>query len=873
MAEKQYTIKFVGDTAQYNTAQKQVAASINELQKLEKQLKETRDKSSNPDIIKKYNKEIANVQKEMSKIQGSSKSFFDGLKQNWLAVTAAAAGFGVAVKKAFDAAKGAAQKEQLLTATREQFGVDADAMIKKLKEVSGGTITSTDLIKSANKAMALGVTTDIGQMAKLLEVARIRARSMGIDTSEAFDNLATGLGRVSPLILDNLGIKIPAGFDKMTEGMTEAEKKQALLNIVLADGAKLLAQTGKLTNTTAEDFQAFETSLVELGTAFGEFAVKYVAPAVKELTKFLDSITNFEKIQTDKRVAQLNTQIAKTTEEYNKVNEAIERTTLAQKINNKLNLEGEIEKADYTANGIKHQKDLAILLSKEKQLREKLLKLSSEAFEISGKLEKSTDKKTAAIAKNLQAEKTAAEQEIKDLAYIEAIKKVNAEMDAKRAQKAAEVAAQQQAIIANISASISSATSIMMAAFSPLMDDRLKEGINTIVTGLQGVGAGILGVYKQNYAEAVAGFTTAMVSGIEGIQNLVLAYREAKQEGGDFINRMKRYREEMEEQTKIDVAESMKIQRIELEKLSVERELATEALNKQSTEMQKAYSAEEKAATKRYEAEIQAIDDLYKAKLEAVDTSNMAAEALEKMEEKDAARKYKRLSKREQEKIDLQAAAAKREEEIQVEKDRILAEKEAAKDAAEVERNKAKELRQAEHDAAMEALQLKMAESQKAFRKAEYELNQKLALINIRREENEAVSAVLKKMPADTKEEKKKRQAAVDETRNLFYNLRAQINEPFPFATGGFVPGTGDTDSVSAVLTPGEYVIPKAAAIKYAPILDDIRSMRYSTNNINNNHGMTFNIGSVTTQAKDGKQLINELLKYSKNLGSVPFAR
>jgi len=68
----------------------------------------------------------------------------------------------------------------------KQFGKDADSVIAKLKEVSAGTINNADLVQSANKAMALNVTQDLDKMSKLLEIARLRGKAMGLDTTQAF---------------------------------------------------------------------------------------------------------------------------------------------------------------------------------------------------------------------------------------------------------------------------------------------------------------------------------------------------------------------------------------------------------------------------------------------------------------------------------------------------------------------------------------------------------------------------------------------------------------------------------------------------------------------------------------------------------------
>jgi hypothetical protein len=66
---------------------------------------------------------------------------------------------------------------------------------------------------------------------------------MGITTEQAFDRLVTGLGRGSAKILDDLGIIVhvtqineayATSLGKTADQLTDAEKKQALVNEVCA---------------------------------------------------------------------------------------------------------------------------------------------------------------------------------------------------------------------------------------------------------------------------------------------------------------------------------------------------------------------------------------------------------------------------------------------------------------------------------------------------------------------------------------------------------------------------------------------------------------------------------------------------------------
>ncbi|HNX76107.1 MAG TPA: hypothetical protein PLM07_03915 [Candidatus Rifleibacterium sp.] len=162
-------------------------------------------------------------------------------------------------------------------------GKSADEIISKLRKASGGTISELGLVVTASKAMSLGVTQDADKMANLLEIARNKARLFGMDTSQAFEDIVTGIGRGSPLILDNLGIKIPAGFDEMTKSMSDADKMAKLLELTLEEGNKQLSDMGGLSNTSADELRAFEAAITDLRGEFGVLLAEAFTPYLESL--------------------------------------------------------------------------------------------------------------------------------------------------------------------------------------------------------------------------------------------------------------------------------------------------------------------------------------------------------------------------------------------------------------------------------------------------------------------------------------------------------------------------------------------------------------------------------------------------------------
>ena len=212
--------------------------------------------------INKVKSEIKGVGDSGKEAQGGVKGFGASLTSMMgtaALVTGAVVAVGAAIKQVQDAAKeGAAfqRMEEASGSLASSLDADMGVIMDALREASLGMVSDFDLMQSASRAMMLGVSADSGELAQLMEVAALRGRAMGIDTTQAFNDIVTGIGRASPLILDNLGIVVDAeskyqdyaeAVGKTSEELSKAEKTQALLNGVLESSAGLLEETGGLT--------------------------------------------------------------------------------------------------------------------------------------------------------------------------------------------------------------------------------------------------------------------------------------------------------------------------------------------------------------------------------------------------------------------------------------------------------------------------------------------------------------------------------------------------------------------------------------------------------------------------------------------------
>lgn len=250
--------------------------------------------------------ELGNQLDDVAKETASTTEKIAGLERQFksLAVGGGLV-FGALAYAGTELTKIGAQSESVALAFNrmtQQAGIATDDLLASLTEASAGTIAETDLMLTANKAIALGVGEDIEGMTTLMEIARLKGQNMGLTTTQAFNDIATGIGRGSPLILDNLGITIKLGeaqenyakeLGKTSAELTDAEKKQALLNAVLKEGRAELAATGEVQLTASEQLQQMSATVDDLKSALGEALAPAFIALGESIAGVLETIKEF----------------------------------------------------------------------------------------------------------------------------------------------------------------------------------------------------------------------------------------------------------------------------------------------------------------------------------------------------------------------------------------------------------------------------------------------------------------------------------------------------------------------------------------------------------------------------------------------------
>lgn len=220
-------------------------------------------------------------------VDKGSKKNLDGMIKS---LTAMGVALG-AVKVAGDAWRAATQGAELKRAEKAfkdmagNVDQNMDDIVDAMQRATGGALDMQTAMELASRAIKLGVATTPEEFAKLADSATRLGAAMGRGPVDAINDVVTGIGRMSPLILDNIGIVTNGGqvFDdyakslgKSAKELSDAEKKQALLNQTVSDGMKL-------GDANATGFEQMNAALTDLGNVIKKNLVPVLEPLARAI--------------------------------------------------------------------------------------------------------------------------------------------------------------------------------------------------------------------------------------------------------------------------------------------------------------------------------------------------------------------------------------------------------------------------------------------------------------------------------------------------------------------------------------------------------------------------------------------------------------
>lgn len=204
--------------------------TISQLKKQQKSLQkefENTSKTLNPELYGILEQKLQEVSSRMAELKQNAKSFGElaasdqanGMLYGNMMTKAAelfgsyAQGFKDSVKELIDG--GLEMAETADGVTKAFKDMDQPDLLENLRKATKGTVNDVQLMTAAVKASDFRIPLE--DLGKYLEFAQLKAQQTGQSVDYMTDSIVTGLGRKSPLILDNLGISAAEISEKTKE--------------------------------------------------------------------------------------------------------------------------------------------------------------------------------------------------------------------------------------------------------------------------------------------------------------------------------------------------------------------------------------------------------------------------------------------------------------------------------------------------------------------------------------------------------------------------------------------------------------------------------------------------------------------------------
>ena len=201
-------------------------------------------------------------------------------------------------------------------AMSKNAGLVGSALKEALVGAAGGLVDDTDLLKSANKALA-EMGSNAAKLPEIMTLARQATAVMGGDVMSRFEqiNQAVSMGNVK--MLKHMGILVDQkkayedyakSIGITVDALSQAEKQQALLTAVLDKGGKQFKGVDLNVKEATNAWTQFKVTMGEIGeitayifnTVFGKFVVNALKLAGQAAKDFKNAITTLWGEEGDK---------------------------------------------------------------------------------------------------------------------------------------------------------------------------------------------------------------------------------------------------------------------------------------------------------------------------------------------------------------------------------------------------------------------------------------------------------------------------------------------------------------------------------------------------------------------------------------------
>lgn len=151
-------------------------------------------------------------------------------------------------------------------------------LLDNLRQSTSGTVSDLNLMKAAVNAKNFNIP--LNQLGTLLEFAGRRAKDTGQSVDYLVESIVTGIGRKSPLILDNLGISASALKDRLGGVAVASASIGDITQVVGAIAREELNAMGEDTLTLQDQVDQLSASWQNIAGELGGIIAKGLRPLI-----------------------------------------------------------------------------------------------------------------------------------------------------------------------------------------------------------------------------------------------------------------------------------------------------------------------------------------------------------------------------------------------------------------------------------------------------------------------------------------------------------------------------------------------------------------------------------------------------------------
>jgi len=222
----------------------------------------------------KASKEIGHISKGIDSLGAATSAAFKGLAIGAAAVVTAVGAIGVGLGKlTIDAIP-----LQGIQAAFEGISGASDEMLDSLRKGSLGMVTDRELMRNYNQAAQLVSKTFADQLPDAMKYLAKVSAATGQDMGYMLDSLTKGVGRISPMILDNLGIQVSLAeateeasqmFGVEADALTKTQLQAGMMNVVMRALKRNTAAMPEIAGTAAQRWAALGVTFKNLKDTIG----------------------------------------------------------------------------------------------------------------------------------------------------------------------------------------------------------------------------------------------------------------------------------------------------------------------------------------------------------------------------------------------------------------------------------------------------------------------------------------------------------------------------------------------------------------------------------------------------------------------------